>query len=217
MTKEHFFKYSLTEQKYSEINLIKLKRIVHLVATIAIFVLCGFFAFPLLCKGKDFSGALCAHFCSFFGDMGLIESLRAFTRFCLPDLVFLVFLTFSGYTMIPSIICKTTLSVYGFRIGYSLSVLYENLILSPIICNGTGAFILFISAKFVIVCTFIYSVLKSEDFSFSFSSDFAKLKHPLVGKNSLSYLKNSASLCGCTIIINAIYLIFLTIQKFTPI
>ncbi|MEE0969816.1 MAG: hypothetical protein U0M06_10640 [Clostridia bacterium] len=160
---------------------------------------------------------LISHFCGFFSGLGILDSIRAAISFTLGDIFFILSVLAVGYTMLSAALGKLILIIYSARLGGCIALLYDMLITDPCIENGKSAFALFILAKLSVLCALVFSVIQSEDFSFRFCEIFNKQRFPIKSRESVSYIKTLSSTAGFTALINIIYLIFQSIQKYTPI
>ena len=205
---ERLGKLSVTDKIY-------IKRLFLLFGIGALSFLCFFISDYLGdCQTEDARLKVLTHFCSFWQD-GCANGLRSAVLYCLGDMLIIIFIAFMGYTMLSTPFCRLTIILYCGALGYGSAILASLLIKEPVITCGLGAFLLFSVSKLAVFCTVLRSALLCEDFSYSFSQKFRTLRHPFLSKDSFNYLKEMASLCGCSIIINVTYLIIESLQNFT--
>ncbi len=159
---------------------------------------------------------LTAHFCGFFSGLGPLDGIRAVIVFASPEIILTAVLALAGYTMLSSVISKLSLVLYSVCFGGSISLLRSFLIEDKSICGGASAFMLFTVSKIFILFSLIFSSVLCEDFSYRFCKIFEKNRHPYRTGSSLEYIGIMSSSAGFTVIINTLYLIFQSIQGFTP-
>lgn len=217
MTEEYKNELILRISRLNYTDRIYVKRTLTLCALCLFSLFLGYFMhFLPIGESEGVKRIITSHFCGFFSGLGLLDSVRAVIDFSLPDLVSVIAVALFGYTMLSGTLGKITLFFIGVKFGFCASILYESLVKSPVIEGGGSAFLLFAVCKTAILTALIFSALRSEDFSFSFGEIFLKSKHPHLSPLSREYVKTTLSTAGFTAIINTVYLVFQSLQGFTP-
>ncbi|MBR4296547.1 MAG: hypothetical protein IKT56_06920 [Clostridia bacterium] len=209
MTEEYRSELVSRILRLNNTNRLYIKRILFLILFGGVSLICGYFVSIFLpITDSNISVISASHFCGFFDGLGILDKIRALISFMSPDF-WAVFLIMSmGYTMLASGLSKILFFGYTVRLGFCISYLYRFLIVSPNITDGTNAFVLFTVCKLIILIALVFSVIKSEDFSYQYADQFQKSSRPFFGQISMWHIKTTVSTCGFTALINIIYLIF---------
>ncbi|MBE6538769.1 MAG: hypothetical protein E7671_04850 [Ruminococcaceae bacterium] len=217
MTEEYKNELISRISKLNYTSNVYIKRTLMLCLVCLFSLFCGYFLhFLPIAEAGEAKTILSSHLCGFFGGLRALDCIRAVISFTLPDLVSVLAITFFGYTMMSGMLGRLTLFCVGAKFGLCASLFYDLLIKNPIIYNGATAFALFAVCKAVILTALVFSVLRSEDFSYSYTEVFTKNRRPYLSPCSREYLKTMLSTAGFTAIINTIYLVFQSVQGYTP-
>ena len=131
-------------------------------------------------------------------------------------MLFILAVSALGYVMIRGA-ALLPLSVMSARLGVCLSLLYGTLVESPAVKNGETAFILFAACKILVLLAASAAAEKSERFSYTYGSLFTRYRAPFSSEESTDYIKFSLSAAGTSVVVNAIYIFFMAVQKYKPI
>ena len=223
MTEEYKAELFSRIEKLSRENVRTAKRYFLFLVFCLAFTAAGFFVGRLSDGGSASEELTKAHFCSFFDGTGLAEKIRGIVSFSLPDMLFILAVSALGYVMIRGA-ALLPLSVMSARLGVCLSLLYGTLVESPAVKNGETAFILFAACKILVLLAASaaaeisrVSAEKSERFSYTYGSLFTRYRAPFSSEESTDYIKFSLSAAGTSVIVNAIYIFFMAVQKYKPI
>ncbi len=218
MTEDYKEQFTSRIKKLNFTNHLSVKKALLLCALCLISLSLGFFAEPLIVSDKEkLIPLVISHFCGFFKGTGTIGAMRSAIAFAFPDMAVILFATVLGYTMLSGILGKITIVWFGARLGFCFKLLYDLLISDPQISSGKTAFILFCVCKLSVCIAVVFSIARSELFSYEFGRIFERCKHPFIERESIIYLKSMASTAGFSILLNIIYLIFQGLQSYTPI
>lgn len=216
MTEEYKAELFSRIEKLSRENVRTAKRYFLFLVFCLAFTAAGFFVGRLSDGGSASEELTKAHFCSFFDGTGLAEKIRGIVSFSLPDMLFILAVSALGYVMIRGA-ALLPLSVMSARLGVCLSLLYGTLVESPAVKNGETAFILFAACKILVLLAASAAAEKSERFSYTYGSLFTRYRAPFSSEESTDYIKFSLSAAGTSVIVNAIYIFFMAVQKYKPI
>lgn len=216
MTEEYKAELFSRIEKLSRENVRTAKRYFLFLVFCLAFTAAGFFVGRLSDGGSASEELTKAHFCSFFDGTGLAEKIRGIVSFSLPDMLFILAVSALGYVMIRGA-ALLPLSVMSARLGVCLSLLYGTLVESPAVKNGETAFILFAACKILVLLAASAAAEKSERFSYTYGSLFTRYRAPFSSEESTDYIKFSLSAAGTSVVVNAIYIFFMAVQKYKPI